>query len=128
VNRASWVSGRTTRSVMACMLDGTVSHIHNRAGECADGEVGGAKDGDELGCSSSPSRAEHAAWRQAHWLHPRDLAKDLRVRSFLTRLLPPIHSTSANDRQADLWALPSTNSAIDSYLPTGPMLVKFRFR
>jgi hypothetical protein len=51
-DRALWVGGRTTRSVIACMLD-TVSHIHNFPGECAEGEVGEAKDGDERGEETS---------------------------------------------------------------------------
>ena len=37
------------------MLDDAVSHIHNCPGECAEGEDGRAKDGDELGAGVSSS-------------------------------------------------------------------------
>jgi hypothetical protein len=62
VNRASWVGGWTTRSVIARMLVDAVSRIHNRPGECAEGEEGG---GDEL------------EETRPNWPHPRDLAKDV---------------------------------------------------
>ena len=40
-------------SVITYMLNDAVSHIHNCPGECAEGEEGGAKDGDKLGGLSS---------------------------------------------------------------------------
>ena len=50
------------RPVIACMLNNTVSHIQNCPGECAEGEKGGEKVGEEQ-LSSSP-RAERicVAW------------------------------------------------------------------
>ena len=52
------MGGRTTlESVITHMLDDAVSHIHNCPG--AEGEEGGAKDGDRLGGLSSRAERVH---------------------------------------------------------------------